>query len=74
MRLMIGKMGQWRIPVMRPSGHGADMFWDHADTDTYLRWLTAAQLRPIWARYVPEGDSGHSLVLAQASQKRVRSS
>ena len=42
--------------------------------DTYLRWLTAAQLRPIWARYVPEGDSGHSLVLAQASQKRVRSS
>jgi SAM-dependent methyltransferase len=45
---------------------GADMFWDHADTDTYLRWLTAAQLRPISARYIPEGDSGHSLILAVA--------
>jgi hypothetical protein len=41
------------------------MFWDHADTGTYLRWLTAAGLRPIWDRYIPEGDSGHTLVLAQ---------
>jgi cyclopropane fatty-acyl-phospholipid synthase-like methyltransferase len=45
---------------------GADMFWDHADTASYLRWLQAAQLRPIWHRYIPEGDSGHSLVLAKA--------
>lgn len=45
---------------------GADMFWDHADTDTYLRWLAAARLSPVWSRYVPEGDSGHSLILAQA--------
>lgn len=44
---------------------GAEMFWDHADTDTYLRWLTAAGLTPIWDRYVPEGDSGHSLILAR---------
>lgn len=27
----------------------------------------AAQLTPIWHRYVPEGDSGHSLILAQAT-------
>jgi SAM-dependent methyltransferase len=46
---------------------GASMFWDHADTGTHLRWLSAAQLTPIWHRYVPEGDSGHSLILAQAS-------
>jgi SAM-dependent methyltransferase len=46
---------------------GAEMFWDHADTDTYLRWLHAARLTPIWDRYVPEGDSEHSLILAQAS-------
>jgi cyclopropane fatty-acyl-phospholipid synthase-like methyltransferase len=45
---------------------GADMFWDHADTASYLRWLRAAQLRPIWHRYIPEGDSGHSLILAKA--------
>ena len=46
---------------------GADMFWDHADTATYLRWLSEARLTPIWDRYVPEGDSGHSLILAQAT-------
>jgi SAM-dependent methyltransferase len=45
---------------------GAEMFWDHADTATYLRWLTAARLEPVWHRYVPEGDSGHSLILARA--------
>ena len=42
------------------------MFWDLADTATYLRWLVAARLEPVWHRYVPEGDSGHSLILARA--------
>lgn len=45
---------------------GAEMFWDHADTDTYLRWFAAARLEPVWHRYVPEGESGHSLILARA--------
>jgi hypothetical protein len=47
--------------------HGATMFWDHADTATYLDWLIAARLTPIWHRYIPEGTSGHSLILARAS-------
>jgi SAM-dependent methyltransferase len=46
---------------------GAQMFWDQADTATYLAWLTAARLEPLWHRYVPEGSSGHSLILARAS-------
>jgi len=46
---------------------GADMFWDHADAGTYLRWFEAARLTPLWSRYVPDGDSGHSLILARAS-------
>lgn len=46
---------------------GADMFWDHADTGTYLRWLRAAGLAPVWDRHVPEGDSGHTLILARAA-------
>src|SRR5580692_7168775 len=46
---------------------GADMFWDHADTATYVRWLQAARLAPIWHRYIPEGSSGHTLVLAEAT-------
>ena len=47
--------------------HGTDMFWDHAGTDSYLGWLEAARLTPLWDRFVPEGRSGHSLILAQAS-------
>ena len=46
---------------------GAPMFWDHADRDTYLAWLRAADLAPIWHRFVPEGNAGHTLVLAQAT-------
>jgi SAM-dependent methyltransferase len=46
---------------------GASMFWDHADTATYLDWLTAARLAPIWHRYIPGGTSGHSLILARTS-------
>jgi SAM-dependent methyltransferase len=46
---------------------GASMFWDHADAGTYLRWLESAGMAPIWHRYIPEGDSGHTLVLAQVS-------
>jgi len=59
--LAIVGAGQWTgtAPYL-----GADMFWDHADTATYLRWLQAAQLMPIWHRYIPEGNSGHTLVLA----------
>jgi cyclopropane fatty-acyl-phospholipid synthase-like methyltransferase len=49
---------------------GADMFWDHADTATYLRWFAAARLAPIWHRFIPEGDSGHGLILARASGRR----
>jgi hypothetical protein len=46
---------------------GAQMFWDHADTAAYLRWLTAARLEPLWHRHITEGSSGHSLILARAS-------
>ena len=46
---------------------GAAMFWDHADRDTYLAWLKAADLAPVWDRFVPEGNAGHTLVLAQAT-------
>lgn len=46
---------------------GADMFWDHADAGSYLRWLRAARVVPVWRRFVPEGAGGHTLVLARAS-------
>lgn len=46
---------------------GAEMFWEHADTDTYLHWLQDADLVPVWHRYIPEGSVGHSLILARAA-------
>lgn len=51
---------------------GADMFWDHADTATYLDWLAAARLTPAWHRYIPEGGSGHSLILARSGREPAR--
>ncbi len=44
---------------------GAPMFWDHADAATYLDWFADAGLKPIWHRFVAEGTSGHTLMLAQ---------
>jgi len=45
---------------------GAPMFWDHADTAAYLEWLRDVGLAPVWDRFIPEGSSGHTLVLARA--------
>jgi SAM-dependent methyltransferase len=44
---------------------GGTMYWSHADKNTYLIWLTQAGFTVLWDRFVPEGNSGHTLVLAQ---------
>ena len=44
---------------------GGRMCWSHADEATYVRWSEDAGLRVRWTRFVPEGDSGHTLVFAQ---------
>jgi SAM-dependent methyltransferase len=43
---------------------GGDMWWSHADAETYRRWLVEAGLRLEIERFVPEGAGGHALVLA----------
>jgi hypothetical protein len=43
------------------------MFWDHADTGACLRWCREARLTPQWHRFIPEGNFGHTLILATAS-------
>jgi SAM-dependent methyltransferase len=45
--------------------HGAPMYWSHADRDTYLAWLKEAGFEVLWTRFIPEGDSGHTLVLGK---------
>jgi hypothetical protein len=44
---------------------GADMYWSHADTTTYQEWLVEQGFVICWTRFIPEGDGGHSLFLAQ---------
>lgn len=44
---------------------GGRMCWSHADEPTNVRWIEEAGLHVHWTRFVPEGDSGHTLVLAQ---------
>ena len=44
---------------------GGKMCWSHADKATYLRWIEEAGLHVHWERFIPEGESGHTLVFAQ---------
>jgi SAM-dependent methyltransferase len=46
---------------------GATMFWDHADAQTYLGWLQEIGFMPVWNRFIPEGESGHALILSRAT-------
>jgi SAM-dependent methyltransferase len=44
---------------------GGRMCWSHADEATNLQWIRESGFRVHWKRFVPEGDSGHTLVFAQ---------
>lgn len=45
---------------------GGDMWWSHADVDTYRRWIADADLQVELETFVPEetGGGGHTFVLA----------
>jgi trans-aconitate methyltransferase len=77
-RTLIPRLADWLAPggyLLAIVGHsewtgvedymGASMFWDHADEATYVAWLEHAGFTVHWHRFVPEGDTGHTLVLAQ---------
>jgi len=51
---------------------GGKMAWSHADEATNVRWLQEAGLHVQWTRFVPEGDSGHTLVLARNPATHAR--
>ena len=46
-------------------GGTAPMWWSLADADTYRRWFDEADLTITEDRFVPEGDSGHTLLRAR---------
>ncbi len=43
----------------------AQMYWSHTDAGSYQHWLEAQGFRIAWTRFVPEGQGGHTLMLAQ---------
>ncbi|MBN1484351.1 MAG: class I SAM-dependent methyltransferase [Chloroflexia bacterium] len=50
---------------------GGMMYWSHADQATYERWLGEAGFVILWTRFIPEGDGGHTLVLAKKPEHQV---
>lgn len=44
---------------------GGTMYWSHADAATYRRWLGSLGFSLLQERFIPEGDSGHSLFLSR---------
>ncbi len=45
-------------------GGGATMYWSQADESTYIEWLGRLGLEIVIRRFVPEGEGGHTFVLA----------
>lgn len=43
---------------------GGDMWWSHADSETYRRWVTDVGLTIEHESLVPEGSGGHTFILA----------
>ena len=43
---------------------GADMWWTHADADTYKRWFVDAGMNIEFDTFVPEATGGHTLLVA----------
>jgi cyclopropane fatty-acyl-phospholipid synthase-like methyltransferase len=77
-RVLIPRLRHWLVPggyLLAIVGHerwtgvenyyGVPMFWDHADTATYLDWLEGAGFDPLWHRFIPEAPGGHTLLLAR---------
>jgi SAM-dependent methyltransferase len=48
---------------------GGLMAWSHADEDTYLQWIEGSGLHVHWMEFIPEGESGHTLLFAQKPRK-----
>ena len=44
---------------------GGEMMWSHEGKETYVQWISETGLRILWTRFIPEGESGHTLVFAR---------
>jgi SAM-dependent methyltransferase len=60
-------LGQQEWTGYEDDWHGAPMFWSHADEQSSRFWLKDTGFEELWQEFVPEGTSGHRVVLAQRS-------
>jgi 2-polyprenyl-3-methyl-5-hydroxy-6-metoxy-1,4-benzoquinol methylase len=65
--LVLGTVGAdaWTGTTVGWLGGATAMWWSQADAGTYRRWFDQAGLTITEHRFVPDGDSGHSLVWAR---------
>ena len=49
---------------------GGEMMWSHEGKETYVKWISETGLRILWTRFIPEGDSGHTLIFARKSNNK----
>lgn len=47
---------------------GATMYWSHTDAATYKSWIRAAGMQIVEEGFLPEGDGGHAVLLAQKTR------
>jgi len=59
-----GREGNW-LGV-----EGGNMYWSHADKETYLYWLKMSGFDVIWDRFIPDGPGGHVLFFANKNENR----
>ena len=45
---------------------GAPMYWSLPDLTTSLGWLADLGFDVRWTRFIPEADTGHTLLLARS--------
>lgn len=45
--------------------HGGEMYWSHADKDTYRTWIETLGGTILAERFLPEGSSGHTWLVAR---------
>lgn len=44
---------------------GGTMYWSQGSREDYISWLKNAKFNVLWDRFIPEGNGGHTLMLAQ---------
>ena len=63
--LLMFSVGHQAWTGTEPDWKGAEMYWSHADPETYREWLNTLGFEIVWETFLPEGDGGHTVILAE---------